>query len=127
MARRAILPIAALTLSGLGSAFLVARSSAVTELPPVRSTSARRSASGLRTSTVPAPSAPSSIVSRRCPFGVPLPARMVRSSVYVPADGLHRWDDFLADHAHLNDRGHERLAGVLWEHVRRTDGSRVRH
>ena len=32
VARRAILPIAALTLSGLGSAFLVARSSAVTEL-----------------------------------------------------------------------------------------------
>jgi hypothetical protein len=48
-------------------------------------------------------------------------------AVYVPVDGLHRWDDFLADHAHLNDRGHERLAGVLWEHVRRTDGSRVRH
>ena len=32
VARRAILPITALTLSGLGSAFLVARSSAVTEL-----------------------------------------------------------------------------------------------
>jgi peptide/nickel transport system permease protein len=32
LARRAILPIVALTLSGLGSAFLVARSSAVTEL-----------------------------------------------------------------------------------------------
>jgi lysophospholipase L1-like esterase len=47
-------------------------------------------------------------------------------AVFVPAAGLHCWDDFLADHAHLNERGHRHLAELLRAHVRHLDGSRVR-
>jgi hypothetical protein len=47
-------------------------------------------------------------------------------AVYVPPDGLHQWDDYLADHAHLNDRGHHHLAGLLWDRVRHPDATRAR-
>jgi lysophospholipase L1-like esterase len=33
---------------------------------------------------------------------------------FVATEGLvRRWDDFLADRAHLNDAGHERIAELL--------------
>ncbi|WP_067508165.1 SGNH/GDSL hydrolase family protein [Actinoplanes sp. TFC3] len=38
--------------------------------------------------------------------------------VYVPTrDAVTRWDDYLADRAHLNDRGHDRIAGLLSDAV----------
>lgn len=33
-------------------------------------------------------------------------------------DAVRRWDDFLADHAHLNDDGHDRIAALIAEALR---------
>jgi lysophospholipase L1-like esterase len=43
-------------------------------------------------------------------------------AVYVDAAAVvRRWDDFLDDHAHLNDTGHQRVAALIAEASRRVD------
>lgn len=43
-------------------------------------------------------------------------------TIYVDtATVVRRWDDYLDDHAHLNDTGHERVAALVAEASRRAD------
>ena len=37
---------------------------------------------------------------------------------FDPKPILHRWDDFLSDHAHFNDGGHRKVADLVWEGLR---------
>jgi lysophospholipase L1-like esterase len=47
-------------------------------------------------------------------------------AVYVPtADAVRYWADFLDDHAHLNDAGHDRVAELVAAAGRRYAGKRV--
>ncbi|MFI5931767.1 SGNH/GDSL hydrolase family protein [Actinoplanes sp. NPDC051494] len=42
-------------------------------------------------------------------------------TVYVPAaDAVRPWTDYLADHAHLNDQGHDRVADLILSTIDRT-------
>ncbi|MFI5494840.1 SGNH/GDSL hydrolase family protein [Actinoplanes sp. NPDC051859] len=42
------------------------------------------------------------------------------------ADAVHYWDDFLADHAHLNEAGHDRVADLILDATSRTPAAASR-
>ena len=43
---------------------------------------------------------------------------MSSADVLKIRNSCHSWDDFLADHAHLNDHGHDRIAEMILEATR---------
>lgn len=53
-------------------------------------------------------------------------AAAVRGLLYVdPTDLLHRWDDFIIDHAHYNESGHDKVAHAVLELLRTRDTAPV--